>query len=73
MSPEPLYRSPNGDDWFAVTDEATGEVSVLHRPNAASGGRESRVPAAEFLERGAPGGPEHRALREFLGSPGRVG
>ena len=36
-----LYRSANGDRWSLIRDD--GKVQVLHEPNAASGGRPSRL------------------------------
>jgi hypothetical protein len=62
---DPIYRSSNGDDWFLRTEPGTGRLSVVHRPNASSGGAESTMPAEEFLQRGG-GGPEVRAVRAAL-------
>ena len=59
-----VYRSSNGDDWLLETDAAGGQ-SVLHRANASSGGRETRMPIEEFLERGG-GGPEISAVRKAV-------
>lgn len=70
MKTTPLYRSSNGDDWFLALDEGMNQLVVLHRPNAASGGRESRTSVEEFLERGG-GGPEHQALRQMMGEAKR--
>jgi hypothetical protein len=36
-----LYRSTNGDRWSLIRDD--GKAQVLHQPNAASGGRPSRL------------------------------
>lgn len=65
MADDPIYRSSNGDDWLLRTDAGTGKVSVVHRPNASSGGAESTTPVDEFLERGG-GGPEVQAVRTAL-------
>jgi hypothetical protein len=59
-----VYRSPNGDDWLLDTGES-GTVFVIHRPNKSSGGRESRTPVEEFLER-HPGSPESEAVTKAL-------
>ncbi|MCW4113493.1 hypothetical protein NPA31_000780 [Aurantimonas sp. MSK8Z-1] len=60
-----LYRSSNGDDWLLARED--GRVFVLHRPNAGSGGRESRIEIGEFLSRGG-GGPEHQELLRLIGT-----
>ena len=46
-----LYRSANGDRWSLIRDD--GKVQVLHEPNAASGGRPSRLAVSDFLVRDA--------------------
>ena len=57
-----LYCSPNGDSWFLERDAAG--LFVVHEPNLPSGGRKSRLPAAEFLKRS--NGPERQALLRVL-------
>ena len=59
-----MYRSPNGDDWLLETDAVSGQ-SVVHRANASSGGRETRMSVEEFLQRGG-GGPEVVAVRKAV-------
>jgi hypothetical protein len=61
-----LYRSPNGDRWHLVRESYSGSVFIKHQPNAASGGRTSRVEIAEFLNGGH--GPEHQALLRLIGT-----
>lgn len=56
-----LYRSPNGDSWYIARDDANHHGYVVHEPNAASGGRSSRITISEFL-RGEAGAPEQQAL-----------
>jgi hypothetical protein len=41
-----LYRSPNGDAWFLGREPTSGRASIIHQPNAPSGGRLSHL---EFL------------------------
>jgi hypothetical protein len=65
-----VHRSANGDDWLLDTDES-GTDFVIHRPNKASGGRESRTPVQEFLER-HPGSPEAAAVTKALERAGAV-
>jgi hypothetical protein len=61
-----LYRSSNGDVWY-LAREASGRVYVEHEPNAASGGKASRVDVATFLATG-PEGPQHQNLLALIGS-----
>lgn len=65
MSDDPIYRSPNGDDWLIRTNAETGKMSVVHRPNASSGGQESVTPIDELLERGGHS-PEVEMVRKAL-------
>jgi hypothetical protein len=60
-----LYRSANGDRWSLVRDD--GKVQVLHEPNAASGGRPSRLELGDFLERDAYR-PQHDELLRLIGT-----
>ncbi|KAB0678071.1 hypothetical protein [Aureimonas leprariae] len=62
---DPIFRSPNGDDWLIRTDPETSKMSVVHRPNASSGGQESVMPVDEFLERGGHS-PEVEMVRKAL-------
>jgi hypothetical protein len=62
-----LYRSANGDSWSLVRDEQSGRVMVLHEPNAASGGRPSRIEIGDFLIRDAHG-PQHAELLRLIGT-----
>jgi hypothetical protein len=60
----PVYRSSNGDAWF-LEQEPSGALFVVHRPNEASGGRQSRITVDEFFGPGA-NGPEQQALTKIL-------
>jgi hypothetical protein len=60
-----LYRSANGDRWSLIRDD--GKVQVLHEPNAASGGRPSRLEVGDFLVRDAHG-PQHAELLRLIGT-----
>jgi hypothetical protein len=62
-----LYHSENGDRWFLVRDAGGIWPHVRHVPNAASGGRASDIPIAEFLKTGVYG-PEHTALLRLIGN-----
>jgi hypothetical protein len=61
-----LYSSPNGDRWFLVRDP-NGRISILHEPNAASGGQASDSEIGMFLI-GGRSGPEHQELRRLIGT-----
>ncbi len=58
--------SPNGDRWFLLTDEASQQAFVLHKANAPSGGHQTQMPVADFLNQ-TPFGPEREALISLLG------
>jgi hypothetical protein len=60
-----IYESSNGDSWFLTRNPLTGARTVMHRPNAKSGGQESYIEIDRFLSEGA-NGPEHQALSHFL-------
>jgi len=60
-----LYCSSNGDRWYLVRD--ADRVSILHVPNASSGGRIENFELREFLARGE-GGPEHQELLRLIGT-----
>jgi hypothetical protein len=62
-----LYSSPNGDRWYLVRDPGSGQVFIMHEPNAPSGGRTSCIEIAEFLHRGGHG-PEHKELLRLIGT-----
>jgi hypothetical protein len=62
-----LYRSSNGDRWSLIRDDQLGKVLVLHEPNAASGGRPSRLEVGDFLVRDAHG-PQHAELLRLIGT-----
>ena len=57
--------SPNGDRWFLGMDDISHTECVLHRGNQSSGGYETVMPLAVFLDR-RPLGPEHSALEMLL-------
>lgn len=56
--------SSNGDRWFLEVDD--GQMTVMHKANAPSGGHQARTSLADFLEEHA-GKPEHSALLQLLG------
>jgi hypothetical protein len=60
-----LYRSSSGDCWYLVRD--SDRVSVVHEPNASSGGHIERFELREFLAMGG-GGPEHQELLRLIGT-----
>ena len=60
-----LYRSANGEPLVPHPDD--GKAQVLHEPNAASGGRPSRLEVGDFLARGAHG-PQHAELLRLIGT-----
>jgi hypothetical protein len=62
-----LYRSPNGDAWYLMRDSIKRLAFVRHKPNAASGGKESDSEIGAFLAPGA-NGPEHQALLRLIGT-----
>lgn len=47
--------------------DLSGEVVVIHHPNAASGGRVATIPVGTFLTP-SNRGPEHQALRHLIGT-----
>jgi hypothetical protein len=59
-----LYRSPNGDSWYLGREPQSGNVFIIHQPNAPSGGRLSHIELGEFLSRGD--GPEQKALLRLI-------
>lgn len=61
-----IHASENGDRWW-LRRTASGDIAVLHEPNAPSGGRTSETALGAFLRAGA-GGPEHRALLDLIGT-----
>src|SRR5215831_19722961 len=62
-----LYSSPNGDRWFLCRDPASGDVSIRHEANLASGGQLRDLGIGAFLSRGELH-PEHRALLHLIGT-----
>lgn len=58
--------SSNGDRWFLLTEEATQQAFVLHKANEPSGGHQTQMPVADFLNQ-KPFGPEREALINILG------
>jgi hypothetical protein len=61
-----LYRSPNGDSWFLGREPQSGNVFIIHQPNAPSGGRLSHIEVGDFLRDGK--GPEQQALLRLIGA-----
>jgi hypothetical protein len=62
----PLYRSPNGDNWFLARDAMTGTAFVRHQANAPSGGQVTDMEISAFLS--GPRNPEHEALLRLIGA-----
>lgn len=62
-----LYHSPNGDRWLLARNPDTGQVFVLHEPNAPSGGKPAHIEIGTFLTRGGKG-PEHQELLRLIGT-----
>jgi hypothetical protein len=62
-----LYHSANGDRWSLARDSDSGDVFVIHEPNAASGGRTSRIEIGFFLASGGQN-PEHKELLRLIGT-----
>jgi hypothetical protein len=60
-----FFASSNGDTWYLVFEGKTGDPTVLHRANTASGGAETEMPVAEFLQI-AGSHPQGQALRDVL-------
>ncbi|MCJ8517663.1 hypothetical protein ABID21_000446 [Pseudorhizobium tarimense] len=58
--------SSNGDRWFLLTEEVTQQAFVLHKANEPSGGHQTQMPVADFLNQ-KPFGPEREALINILG------
>jgi hypothetical protein len=65
-----IYRSPNGDCWWLVSDTDTGRTFVRHEGNLSSGGHVTETGVAEFL-RQSVSSPEYAALRRLIDRPGR--
>jgi hypothetical protein len=61
-----LYRSPNGDRWLLIRDDAA-RVFVRHEANLPSGGTMTDLEIAEFLSQGGLG-PEKQELLRLIGS-----
>ena len=59
-----LYSSPNGDPWYLIRD-ISGEVSIRHEANMASGGHVAHIEIGTFLSSGQ--GPEHQELLRLIG------
>jgi hypothetical protein len=64
---DPFYESSNGDSWSLTTDPASGELTVIHRPNPESGGKVSATEIGEFLRQN-PESPQHLALQRLIES-----
>jgi len=60
-----LYHSSNGDRWFLARDRSSGDVFIIHEPNASSGGQTSRCEIGAFLARGGQN-PEHKELLRLI-------
>ena len=60
-----FYRSSNGDRWELIRDTETGWQAVRHKPNLASGGRDTDTSVEKFLDRTGTS-PENLALRMLL-------
>jgi hypothetical protein len=62
-----IYSSPNGDAWYLVRENKSGEVFIRHIPNAPSGGRTREIPLGSFLAQSG-NGPEHQELVRLIGT-----
>lgn len=61
-----LYVSPNGDKWEVVQD-GDKRLFTRHTPNLASGGRQSIMTLASFLQPDQTG-PQQDALNKLIES-----
>ena len=61
-----LYNSDNGDRWLLIVDDGSGQLSIRHEPNLASGGQPTERDVGEFL-RGEINSPERQALLRLIG------
>jgi hypothetical protein len=61
---ETFYISSNGDTWSLAENPTTGQMEVLHSPNARSGGQQSYSKIDQFLSNA--NGPEHQALQLLM-------
>jgi hypothetical protein len=59
--------SANGDTWFLGRDDETMHAFVLHKANAPSGGKQSRIELGTFISR-RPSAPEQDALLRLIGT-----
>jgi transglutaminase-like putative cysteine protease len=64
-SVESIYTSPNGDRWQLIQDAMSNRAFVRHKANEASGGHQTDLSVAEFMQRDGSG-PEHAALRHLI-------
>lgn len=64
MSETKEFSVSSNDRWSLEVDD--GQMTVVHKANAPSGGHETRTSLADFLEEHA-GKPEHSALLQVLG------
>lgn len=62
-----IHTSSNGDAWYLTEHPTTGLSAIKHVSNRQSGGHISYVDIESFLADGA-NGPEHQALRHFIGA-----
>ena len=60
-----FYDSSNGDKWFLVQDEASGDVFVRHMPNIPSGGQPSEIHLSAFLSKNKES-PERQHLMALI-------
>jgi hypothetical protein len=61
-----LYLSPNGDKWEVAEDDDK-RLFIRHTPNLASGGRQSIMTLASFLQPDHAG-PQQDALNKLIES-----
>jgi hypothetical protein len=62
-----VYSSPNGDRWYLVRDDDSGEVFIRNQPNRPSGGEVADLEVGTFLAGGGRG-PEHQELLRLIGT-----
>jgi transglutaminase-like putative cysteine protease len=64
-SVESIYTIPNGDRWQLIQDAMSNRAFVRHKANEASGGHQTDLSVAEFMQRDGSG-PEYAALRHLI-------
>lgn len=68
LQTRPFYRSSSGDVWLLGRNPDFGEVMVIHRPNAASGGNQEQLTIDVFLGLTRQHTAEAQALVRLIGT-----